>query len=209
MASKAFVAVARSVHTVVKDPDDDTGARRLFGTPKNNLGLTDLPVMSFTIGGWWFDTDDGRGSTGQLTWGEDVAGTIGDILRRADAGPEAKGALAEAVDWLDQYMAENGPRVLSSEAKEAAKEADISADSIKRARKKLSYRVETETTFPRRTWWVDDRQSVQPSRGDTPLHQLTQLGDEAPGSAQSVQSVQSVGTGESVPPLEDARNAPA
>ena len=38
MASKAFTAVARSVHTVIYDPDDNTNARRLFGTPKNNLG---------------------------------------------------------------------------------------------------------------------------------------------------------------------------
>ena len=49
MASKAFTAVARSVHTVMTDPDDDTGRRRLFGTPKNNLGRNDLPTLSFVI----------------------------------------------------------------------------------------------------------------------------------------------------------------
>jgi hypothetical protein len=51
MASKAFTAVARSVHTVVADPDDETGGRRLFGTPKNNLGRSDMPTLSFTIVG--------------------------------------------------------------------------------------------------------------------------------------------------------------
>jgi hypothetical protein len=38
MGSRAFAAVARSVHTVIYDPDDDSKTRRLFGTPKNNLG---------------------------------------------------------------------------------------------------------------------------------------------------------------------------
>ena len=42
MASKAFAAVARSVQAVVSDPDDETGQRRLFGTPKSNLGRADL-----------------------------------------------------------------------------------------------------------------------------------------------------------------------
>ena len=39
--------MARSVHTLISDPDDDTSNRRLFGTPKNNLGRADLPTLSF------------------------------------------------------------------------------------------------------------------------------------------------------------------
>lgn len=69
MASKAFPAVARSVNTVLVDPDDETGGRRLFGTPKSNLGRSDLPVLSFTVGGWQYATDDGPGWTGQLALG--------------------------------------------------------------------------------------------------------------------------------------------
>jgi hypothetical protein len=49
MASKAFTAVARSVHTVVPDPDDDTDTRRVFGTSKNNLGRANLPSLTFTV----------------------------------------------------------------------------------------------------------------------------------------------------------------
>ena len=60
MGSKAFTAVARSVHTVVPDPDDETDQRRLFGTPKNNLGRSDLPTLAFTITGHPIDTDDGH-----------------------------------------------------------------------------------------------------------------------------------------------------
>ncbi len=63
MGSKAFTAVARSVHTVVPDPDDDTETRRLFGTPKNNLGRTNLPTLSFTIASHPIDTDEGTAWT--------------------------------------------------------------------------------------------------------------------------------------------------
>jgi hypothetical protein len=37
MASKAFPAVARSVHIVGPDPDDEASNRRLFGRPKTIL----------------------------------------------------------------------------------------------------------------------------------------------------------------------------
>ena len=60
MASKAFTAVARSVHTVMTDPDDDTGRRRLFGTPKNNLGRNDLPTLSFVIESYEVPTEEGQ-----------------------------------------------------------------------------------------------------------------------------------------------------
>lgn len=68
MTSKAFTAVARSVHTVIPDPDDDTGARLLFGTPKNNLGRGDLPTLSFAVVGHPIETDDGTAWTGRVEW---------------------------------------------------------------------------------------------------------------------------------------------
>ena len=71
MGSRAFTAVARSVHTVILDPDDETNRRRLFGTPKNNLGLSDLPTFSFVIDSFAIETDDGDLAwTGRLLCGE-------------------------------------------------------------------------------------------------------------------------------------------
>jgi hypothetical protein len=153
MASKAFTAVARSVHTVIKDPDDETETRRLFGTPKNNLGRTDLPVMSFTITGWSYDTDDGEGSTGQIVWGEDVDGTIADALRRSNDDPEVRTTVGEAADWLSDYLTVNAPRASSADIRAAAGKAGHSYDAIKRARRKLGIQVENEG-FPRVTYWV-------------------------------------------------------
>jgi hypothetical protein len=71
MASKAFPAVARSVDTVIPDPDDETSDRRLFGTPKNNLGRVDLPTLSFAIESFALDVEDGTASTGRLVWGDE------------------------------------------------------------------------------------------------------------------------------------------
>jgi len=153
MASKAFTAVARSVHTIIKDPDDETETRRLFGTPKNNLGRIDLPVLSFTITRWTYDTDDGPGDTGQLIWGADVDGTIGEAIRRATEDPTIRSAVSEARDWLSDYMYAHGPRVPSEDIKRAAEKAGHAIATVKRARQVLRVQVEFEG-FPRRSYWV-------------------------------------------------------
>jgi hypothetical protein len=152
MASKAFTAVARSVHTVIKDPDDELETRRLFGTPKNNLGRTDLPVMSFTITRWTFPTLDGEGDTGQIAWGKDVDGTIAEALHRAHDDPDNKSATQEAADWLSDYLDAYGPRVASADVKADGRKAGHNEEALKRARRKLKLIVEFEG-FPRVSYW--------------------------------------------------------
>jgi AAA domain len=184
MASKAFTAVARSVHTVIKDPDDETETRRLFGTPKNNLGRTDLPVMSFTITGWVYDTADGLGTTGQLVWGEDIGGTIGEALRRANDDPENRTVVQEAAEWLVDYLFINGPRVASADIRKAAGAAGHSYDAVKRARRKMKIPVENEG-MPRKTYWVSS-QWEQTSRGDAPTALTTPTGQTRTGNGSGV-----------------------
>ena len=91
MASKAFTAVARSVHTVMTDPDDDTGRRRLFGTPKNNLGRNDLPTLSFVI-----ESTKCRPRRGQPIpancYGQGCEISIFEATRRAAEDPEKGGS---------------------------------------------------------------------------------------------------------------------
>lgn len=191
MGSKAFTAVARSVHTVVPDPEDETDTRRLFGTPKNNLGRTDLPTLAFTIVSHPIETDDGTAWTGRVEWGEEIADSIADAMRRAADSDDDRSATSEAADWLTDYLAMNGGEAASSDVKRDGGKAGHSYDSLKRARRRLRLEV-TSSGFPRRTYWQLSTkppvgaQSEQPPRGDA----LTAL--TAPTEGQSVQSVQSV-----------------
>lgn len=165
MASKAFTAVARSVHTVVRDPEDETGGTRLFGTTKNNLGSLDLPTKTFTIGSWTYPTfaedgsPDGMGSVGKLHWGADAATSITAALQHAAAeGP--KTALGRAEAWLRDYMKQNGPRVNSADLYVKGDVVGHSRTTLKNARRRLGYETEDVGTFgPRQTYWFDPADS--------------------------------------------------
>ena len=199
MGSKAFTAVARSVHTVVPDPDDDTETRRLFGTPKNNLGRTDLPTLSFSIASYAIDTDEGTAWTGRLEWGEELATSIGDTMRRAADTGEDRTATSEAAGWLTDFLAIGGGQVLSADAKKEGGRAGHSVDSIKRARAKLKLNV-TSSGFPRVTYWEMPEPPVgaqweQTPRGDSLTALTAPTGAQLAQSAQSAQSVQSDGDG--------------
>jgi 5S rRNA maturation endonuclease (ribonuclease M5) len=151
MASRAFSAVARSVSTVVRDPDDDDGRRRLFGTPKNNLGPDDLPLLSFTLESCAVPTDEGDAITSRIVWGDEVADTITDVLRRTNDGGD-RTATAEAADWLSDYLSQQGGQADSATIKKAGHGAGHSADALHRARKRLGL-VTSSAGFPRRTVW--------------------------------------------------------
>jgi hypothetical protein len=155
MASKAFTAVARSVHTVVTDPDDDTERRRLFGTPKNNLGRSDLPTLSFVIESHEVPTDEGPADTGQLQWGKHAEISIFEAMRRATEDPEKRGAAADAAEWLEAYLRPKGGKAESQLVKEAAGKAKISDWALRRARERLKIEIEREPHFDNpKTWWL-------------------------------------------------------
>lgn len=172
MGSKAFTAVARSVHTVVEDPDEP--AHRLFGTPKNNLGSTDLATLTFTITSAAIDTDEGTAWTGQLQWGEDHTESIQSAMGRSQ-DPDERSATTEAAEWLEDWLATQGGEASSADAKKAAKAAGHSDRTLKRASERL--RVEVSSSgFPRMTYWSlpvgptgsdsGANQSGQPSWGE-------------------------------------------
>lgn len=154
MASKAFTAVARSVSTVIKDPEDETEAARLFGTVKNNLGRSDLPTLRFTIAGHCIPTDDGDAWTGKLIWGQDATGTIGDALTRAADSGGGGSAAAEAAEWLEGYLEDANGCATSKAVKAAASIERVSDNSLRAARKRLGVRVINIKEKQRRTLWA-------------------------------------------------------
>ena len=150
MGSKAFTAVARSVHTVVIDPDDDTEQRKLFGTPKNNLGRTNLPTLTFVIVSTPVDTETGIAWTGRVVWGEEITESIGSVMGRAGDGTD-KTATSEAADWLLDFLTLKSP-VASAMVKNEGAKAGHTLDALKRARQRIKA-VITAAGFPRTTYW--------------------------------------------------------
>jgi hypothetical protein len=191
MGSKAFTAVARSVHTVVPDPDDETDKRRLFGTPKNNLGRTDLPTFTFTIESHAIDTDEGTAWTGRLHWGDELTDSIADAMRRAsDDSNGDRTAASEAAEWLGDYVALHGGQVPSADAKKAGKGAGHTDAALRRAREKLRLIV-SSSGFPRVTYWELPpvaSQSGHPARGDHTTNTTDTTGQIDTQSRQSRQS---------------------
>lgn len=196
MGSKAFTAVARSVSTVVADPEDQDDRRRLFGTVKNNLGAALAASQVFTIETAHVGDPDGVAiTTGQLAWHGEVDTTIKSAM--ADHGIGEQSLTAEATDWLEDYLSMHPASPRKEIMREAAK-ADLSPDSIKRAARKLSI-TSTPEGFPRTTRWSLPAQSVQSeqtSPGESSLTTHTaptgaDLRKHDPQSEQSVQSVQS------------------
>jgi AAA domain-containing protein len=152
MGSKAFSAVARSVHTCIPDPDDETQTRRLFATSKNNLGRLDLPVLGFTITSHAVETeDDGTAWTGRMNWTGEVAGSMTEIMTRS-ADPE-RSATAEAAEWLYDYLTSHGGEAAKTEIEKAGRIAGHPATVLRRARERL--RLEHRSWgFPRQTLWA-------------------------------------------------------
>lgn len=151
MGSKAFTAVARSVHTVVIDPDDEDEERKLFGTPKNNLGRTNLPTLSFTIVSAAVDTDEGTAWTGRLVWGDEVHESISAVMERSGAENTDRTALKEAAEWLHDFLSITGV-VGSARVKDEGRKAGHSESALKRARHRIKVETRSEG-FPRTTFW--------------------------------------------------------
>lgn len=183
MASKAFTAVARSVHTCIADPDDETEERRLFATTKNNLGQMNLPVLGFTIASFPVETeDDGTAWTGKLHWTGEVEGKMRDIMGRGD--DQDRGATAEATEWLGDYLHSVGGTASRKDIERAATAAGHKSPStLKRAKERLKIGHRSEG-FPRQTfWYLPESAPVGPAGPNVvPLVRLqNQQSDHSPG----------------------------
>lgn len=203
MASKAFTAVSRSVHTVIRDPDDETGLRRFFGTPKNNLGRTDLPTLSFTIAPWSYPTDEGEGSTGQLRWGPEIREAIADILARSVTDPQDKSALDEAVQWLEDYLRERQMRARAGDVINAGKAAGHAERTVQRARKKLE--IETSKSGYQGAWmWsLPNLPKASQSPQDSNLGALAPLDSPGINHAKTLKDAKGVSPHAREAPLDD------
>lgn len=151
MGSRAFAAVARSVLFLMTDPDDES--MRLLGQPKNNLGKTDLPTLSFTIAGAKVGhTLEGEVWTGKLEWTGESSRSIRDVLEAASEASGDKTAASEAGDWLTDYLSSQGGSVDSAELRREGAKAGHSKDALRRAKQRFGI-VSITAGFPRRAIW--------------------------------------------------------
>jgi hypothetical protein len=199
MASRAFAAVARGVLFAMIDPDDET--TRLLGQPKNNLGRTDLPTLTFRIDSAHVaDTDEGPVFTGRINWLGETSRSIREVLESASETADSRSAVGEAGAWLQDFLTSVGRISESQRIKEEGKREGHSADSLKRARVRLKIKSEA-SGFPRRTYWslpndfpapAQSEQDSGRNPGESAPTALT--APTEPQSEQLVQSVQSAGT---------------
>lgn len=152
MGSRAFAAVARSVLYAMTDPDDE--GRRLLGTPKNNLGRTDLPTLAFRIVGEKVaDTSDGEVWTGRLQWDGEADRSIAEALAETAMATGDRTATSEAADWLLDYLnAQPDQRCESAAAKRDGAKDGHSREALRRACGRLGV-VTQSSGFPRRSYW--------------------------------------------------------
>jgi RecA-family ATPase len=163
MGSAAFGAVARSVHVVMQDPEDETGARRLLGTIKNNLGKTsgdsphDLSTYAFTIQGVEMPTEEAEDAgamlqTSCLQWEEASEVTVQDALSQSqatssNAAPRKKAESKQdtAAKWLRHLFETRDTPLTKSEVLAAAARdmlSDHNEQNLGRAIKRDEFHVE-------------------------------------------------------------------
>jgi hypothetical protein len=163
MGSRAFAAVARAVLFTMIDPDDDT--RRLLGQPKNNLGRTDLPTLTFAIQGVCVaTTDKGEIWTGQLHWGEPVNRTIPEALESLADQRGDREQVMDAGTWLLDYLTDAGGTAAADAIVKTARVVGFSRARMYRAQAKLQLKHDYRG-FPRTAYWSLSSQ-LSPSHSD-------------------------------------------
>lgn len=187
MGSRAFAAVARAVLFCMVDPEDE--ATRVLGQPKNNLGRTDLPTLTFRIASAHVaDTDEGPIWTGRVDWLEETPRSLAEVLEAASEGAENRTATQEAADWLTDWLTSQGGVDESASIKREGSKAGHSPDSLKRARRRIGATVTSEG-FPRRTYWSLPVGATPGESAPTAL--TTPTAPTGPQSEQLAQLVQS------------------
>jgi hypothetical protein len=200
--STAFAGVARSVSFAMFDPDDEDRRRKLFGTPKNNLGRSDLATLVFrTVG---VDVpipgEEEPANVGRIEWLEEVEGSIGDAMERAQQDPETRTAIGDAAAWLSDYLSRCGGQADSAAIKDAGRGDGHNAKTLSRALRKLGGRAESiKDSFPRRTLWA------LPTKTPKPLH----IDSEDSQSGHTPRSTFTVSTVFTVPTSGDSEDSGA
>lgn len=150
MGSKAFTAVARSVLSVVADPDDETESRKFLGVVKSNLAQSMNGSRVFQIISHHVESDDGENiSTSKVEWQADTDLTIKSIM--ADPSMEVRTRLDECCAWLRNYLPPGVEKPRKELVADACKDG-FTESTLKRASNKIGVISERRGTPPNSYW---------------------------------------------------------
>ncbi|MGW6255431.1 AAA family ATPase [Streptomyces sp. NPDC055085] len=145
--------VARSVHGLVMDPEED-GAR-VLSCEKLNVGQKNaLTSLRFKVNSVLIPCTDGTGDyTSQpcIEWLEEISDSASDIMSDHMLGHDG---VDECARWLLAYLSEQGGEASSADVKEAAKSKRWSYAMLNRARKLSKVHSGRTRETPSRTIWT-------------------------------------------------------
>jgi hypothetical protein len=166
MGSRAFVAVARFVLFIARDPNDDRV--RLLAQAKNNVGRSDdLPLLPFRIVPFVFHNADGDEiETAQIEWlMPDSSRSLTDIVR--SGGQDKRDPRRRAEQWLTTFLTGQPDRQASwSDIRAAADQAGHNYRTVQRAANDLGVKV---TPRGRHSTWQLPADDTNEPRSETEL----------------------------------------
>jgi hypothetical protein len=118
---------------VARDPDDETGARRIVAMTKSNLAAL-APALAYRL------VPQENGSV-QVVWEGATNHTADDLLAQPSSAEERTGT-DEAVDWLRAVLRDE--KRPAKEVQQTAKDDGISDKCLRLARQRLGIRIERE-----------------------------------------------------------------
>jgi hypothetical protein len=143
--------VARSVHGVVMDPDDD-GVRLLSCEKLNLANMEALATLRFELESVPVECTDGSEEINwqpQIKWLEEVSERASHILGNALHGTSG---VDEAARWLYDYLVSQGGSAQFQDIVES-KPKQMSEDMLRRARKKINVSSRRQRTVPPTSVW--------------------------------------------------------
>lgn len=137
MGSSEMANVSRSVMGAMRDPDADDGSI-VLSQEKNNLGRTNLPGYTYQIVTHWLGDpgDPAAIDTSRIDWTGKTDRTVSDMLAEGTQ-LVSKSALAEAVDFVREYLMGEGGQALRGEVINRGQKDGHSRPTIERAAAKL------------------------------------------------------------------------
>lgn len=173
--SIGIIGAARAAFVVAPDPDDETGETRVLASTKSNLAVAP-PAMTYRL------ESAPESHVARVVW-------LGESSHRADsllastAHGDEKTERDEAVEWLTNYLADEGGVAKAGDVIKAAARDGIAKTTLTRARQRAGVTTEKAGFGGGWLWRIDEHE-------DRRDHEGTE-GSTSPGLGSSDSSVDS------------------